>query len=84
MCKLLDMTDIVCYLINLSDFSTAKKDKLSVFMARRAIPTIAFPRILCMFIYLYILVSLARVCVVYVVKEVASFRGAWSINGSGT
>ena len=30
MCKLLDMTDIVCYLMNLSDFWTAK-DKLSVF-----------------------------------------------------
>ena len=28
-------------------------------------------------------VSLVRVCVVYVVKEVASFRGAWSINGRG-
>ena len=27
--------------------------------------------------------SLAQVCVVYVVKEVASFRGAWSINGHG-
>ena len=28
-------------------------------------------------------VSFARVCVVYVVKEVASFRGAQSINGFG-
>ena len=28
-------------------------------------------------------VSLVRVCVVYVVKEVASFRGAQSINGRG-
>ena len=27
--------------------------------------------------------SLARVCVVYVVKEVMSFPGAWSINGRG-
>ena len=45
---------------------------------------IAFPRVRCMFIY--ILVSLMRVCVVtvvYVVKEVASFRGARSINGHG-
>ena len=23
------------------------------------------------------------ICVVYIVKEVASFRGAWSINGHG-
>ena len=29
-------------------------------------------------------VSLARLCVVYVVKEVASFPGARSINGRGT
>ena len=28
-------------------------------------------------------VSLARLCVVYVVKEVASFWGAQSINGRG-
>ena len=42
-------------------------------MAHRAIPMIAFPRVRCMFIY--ILVSLTRVCVVYVVKEVTSFRG---------
>ena len=28
-------------------------------------------------------VSLARLCVVYVVKEVASFPGARSINGRG-
>ena len=55
-------------------------------MARRAIPMIAFPRVRCMFIYnyiIYILVSLARLCVVYVVKEVASFPGARSINGRG-
>ena len=39
-----------------------------------------------MYIYncIYILVSLTLVCVVYVVKEVESFRGAWSINGPGT
>ena len=29
-------------------------------------------------------VSLTRVCVVYVVKEVTSFPGAQSINGRGT
>ena len=28
-------------------------------------------------------VSLARLCIVYVVKEVASFLGAQSINGRG-
>ena len=32
------------------------------------------------YIYIYILVSLTPVCVVYIVKEVASFREAWSIN----
>ena len=67
-----------------------------IFMARRAIPMIAFPRVRCMFIYIYtciyiyiiyiyiyMFVSLTRVCVVYVVKEVTSFPGAWSINGRG-
>ena len=46
---------------------------------------IAFPRVRCMFIYIYIymLVSPTRVCVVYVVKEVTSFPGARSINGCG-
>ena len=39
-------------------------------MARRAIPMIAFPRVRTIF-----LVSLTRVCVVYVVKEVTSFLG---------
>ena len=39
-----------------------------LFMARRAIPIIAFH---------------GRVCVVYVVKEVASFQGARSINERG-
>ena len=29
------------------------------------------------------LLLLKRVCVVYVVKEVTSFLGAWSINGGG-
>ena len=33
--------------------------------------------------YIYILMSLARVCIVYVVKEVVSFQGARSINGRG-
>ena len=28
-------------------------------------------------------VSLARVCVVHVVKEIMSFRGAQAINGNG-
>ena len=28
-------------------------------------------------------VSLAQVCIVYVVKEVASFWWGWSINGRG-
>ena len=54
-------------------------------MARRAIPMIAFPRVRCMFIYIYIymFVSPTRVWVVYVVKEVTSFPGARSINGRG-
>ena len=46
-------------------------------MAHRAIPMIAFPWIRTIY-----LVSLARVCVVYVVKEVASFRPG-AINGRG-
>ena len=50
---------------------------------------IAFPRVRCMFIYIYIIyiiimfVSSTRVCVVYVVKEVTSIPGARSINGRG-
>ena len=50
-------------------------------MARRAIPMIAFPRVRCMFIYIYIymFVSPTRVWVVYVVKEVTSFPGG-SVN----
>ena len=56
-----------------------------LFMARRAIPMNAFPRVRCMFIYIYIymFVSPTRVWVVYVVKEVTSFPGARSINGRG-
>ena len=37
-----------------------------------------FPRGL---MYIYIFVSLARLCVVYVVKEVASFRGLGQLMG---
>ena len=58
-----------------------KSNKFVVFMACRAIPMIAFPRVRT--IYIYILVSPTRVCVVYVVKEVTSFPGARSINGRG-
>ena len=29
------------------------------------------------------LVSLAQLCIVYVVKEIASFKMAWSVNGCG-
>ena len=50
-------------------------------MAHRDITMIAFPRVRCMFIYYYMFVSLARACVVYLVKEVVSFWGAQSING---
>ena len=47
----------------------------------RAIPMIVFPRVRCMFIYIYILVSLTRVRVVYVVKEVTSFPGLSQLMG---
>ena len=57
-------------------------------MARRAIPMIAFPRVQCMFIYNFIIYKLyifnrplTRVCVVYVVKEVTSFRGLGQLMG---
>ena len=54
-------------------------------MARRAIPIIAFPRVRTIYIiilYLYVCVlELARVCVVYVVKEVASFGGLGQLMG---
>ena len=53
-------------------------------MARRAIPIIAFHGVESIYIYIYMFVSLARLCVVYVVKEVASFPGARSINRRGT
>ena len=48
-------------------------------MARRAIPMIAFHGVESIYIYIYMFVSLARLCVVYVVKEVASFPGG-SVN----
>ena len=47
-------------------------------MARRAIPMIALPRVRTIYIYiikLIMFVSLARVCIIYVVKEVTSSRG---------
>ena len=53
-----------------------------IFMAHRAIPIIAFHRVES-YIYIYMFASLARLCVVYVVKEDASFPGARSINGRG-
>ena len=73
----------------------ACKAILMIFMARRAIPMIAFPRVRCMFIYIYIYIyiytfciyiyiclwPLTRVCVVYVVKEVTSFWGLGQLMG---
>ena len=56
------------------------RNSTQVFMARRAIPMIAFHAVESIYIFLC---PLARVCVVYVVKEVASFPGARSINGCG-
>ena len=45
---------------------------------------IAFYEVESIYIYIFIfLCPLARLCVVYVVKEVASFPGAQSINGRG-
>ena len=49
---------------------------------------IAFHGVESIYIYIYIYIyifnrPLARVCVVYVVKEVTYFRGARSINGRG-
>ena len=48
-----------------------------ILMARRAIPIIAFHRVesTCIYIYIFFLMSLARLCVVYVVKESRHFRG---------
>ena len=43
-------------------------------MTHRAIPLIALPRVRTIY-----LVSLAQVCVVYVVEEVASFRGLMGV-----
>ena len=54
-------------------------------MTRRAIPIFAFHGVesIYIYIYIYMFVSLVRLCVVYVVKEVASFPGAQSITGRG-
>ena len=54
-----------------------------LFMARRAIPMIAFHAGEYIYILFICLWPLTRVCVVYVVKEVTSFQGARSINGRG-
>ena len=48
---------------------------ICVFMARRAIPMIAFHGVESIYYNYIFLRPLARVCVVYIVKEVASFGG---------
>ena len=75
---IIDPTGLTCIIICNSGF----------FMARRAIPMIAFPRVRCMFIYIYIYIyiyiclwPLTRVCVVYVVKEVTSSGGLSQLMG---
>ena len=53
-------------------------------MAHRAIPMIAFPQIRAIYIYIIIyifLCPLVQVCIVYVVKEVASYRGLSQLVG---
>ena len=50
-------------------------------MARRAIPIIAFPRVRCMFIYIYIYSCVTYASIVYVVKEVTSSRGLGQLMG---
>ena len=58
-------------------------------MARRAIPMIAFPRVRCRpydcfptgSMYVYMFVSLTRVCVVYLVEKVTSFPGRGQLMG---
>ena len=54
-------------------------------MARRAIPIIAFHGVESIYTYtcMYKFVSFAGLCTVYVVKEVALFPEARSINGHG-
>ena len=47
-----------------------------IFMARRAIPIIAFHGVETIYIIFIFLCPLARLCVVYIIKEVASFPGA--------
>ena len=54
---------------------------IDVFIAHRAIPINCFPK---GSISLNIYVSIVGVCIVYVVKEVASFPGVGFINGRGT
>ena len=64
----------------------AGHSKPNIFMAGRAIPMIAFlwvQTIYNMYMYTIFLCPLVRVCVIYVVEEVGSFPGAWSINGCG-
>ena len=58
---------------------------MTLIMAHRAIPIIAFPRVRCMFIYIFIFLCHLReyALYTYIVKEVASFLGARSINGRG-
>ena len=61
-------------------FSLLTMSSKSVFMDRRAIPVFhGFE----LYIYIYMFVSLVRVFVVYVVKEVTSFQEPRSINGRG-
>lgn len=47
------------------------------------ITTLLFFLVTILYIYIYIFVIFTRVCVVYVVKKVGSFRGTQSINGCG-
>ena len=54
-----------------------------IFMAHRAIPMIPFHEVECIYI-LYLFVSQMRLCIIYVVKEVALFQEAQSINQHGT
>ena len=46
-------------------------------MARRAIPMIAFLRVRCMFIYMFV----ATCVIVHIVEEVTSFRGLSQLMG---
>ena len=75
LCELCD-----CYFNLSSEFDVCYNFK-AIFMAHMGIPIIAFHGVY--YISIYILVSLARVCFVFVVKEVVSFWGARAINGHG-